>query len=534
MGASEIIVFLLLMTCLLALLAQRTGISYPIIFLIGGIVLGLVPGLGKLQVEPESMLLIFLPPLLMEAAYFTSMRDFKENLRPILQLAIGLVFITAMVVAGVFSTLVPDATLAMGFVLGAIISPPDVVAATATIKKMRVPKRISTILEGESLVNDAMGLVMYKFAVAAVVTGHFSLVSAGSQFVMMAAAGVIVGLVVAYLFVRFFPYIREVPIEILSTLVISYLSYILAEAIHGSGVLSVVATGLYISWHAPSMFTPRFRMPAEAVWRMVSFVLSAFVFILIGMQIPSLFSSLSIYTTRELLTDAAMVCGAAVCVRFVYVFLVGYGTRFLFPSIRKADPYPAWQNIFLIGFVGMRGVVSLATALALPYVIADGSAFPHRDLILYLALSVIVFTLVIQGLSLPWLLRRLTLTYDANILYEDWFARVSAARQAMEKIDDLQASGMVHAPALLRIRSHYQERLESLGDGPNTPLHPTESSSTMDHPILQAENQIWHEVIKTERDVLINLRKAYKIGDDVMHDILRELDLLSNRFEFRQ
>ena len=534
MGSSEIIIVLLLMTCLLAILAQRTGISYPIVFLIGGIFLGLTPGLGSLHVEPESMLLIFLPPLLMEAAYFTSMRDFKENLRPILQLAIGLVFITAVAIAAVFTKLVPDATLAMGFVLGAIISPPDVVAATATIKKMRIPKRISTILEGESLVNDAMGLVMYKFAVAAVVTGHFSLVSAGSQFVIMAATGVAVGLAVAYIFVRFFPYIREIPIEILSSLVVAYLSYILAEGVHGSGVLAVVSTGLYVSWHAPSTFTPKFRMPAEAVWKMVSFVLSAFVFILIGMQIPSLFNSLSVYTTHELLSYAAVVCGAAVGIRFIYVFIVGYGTRFLFPSIRRQDPYPAWQNIFLIGFVGMRGVVSLATALALPYVIADGSAFPHRDLILYLALSVIVFTLVVQGLSLPWLLRRLTLTYDANVLYEDWFARVSAARQAMEKIDDLQASGMVHAPALMRIRSHYQERLESLGDGPNTPLHPTESSNSMDHPILQAENLIWNEVLRTERDVLINLRKAYKIGDDVMHDILRELDLLSNRFEYRQ
>ncbi|NBX02540.1 MAG: Na+/H+ antiporter [Alphaproteobacteria bacterium] len=468
MGTAEIIIFLLLMTCLLALLAQRGNIPYSSAFLLGGVALGFVPSVRDLELAPESMLMIFLPPLLMEAAYFTSLRDFRDNLRPILKLAIGLVFITAVIIAAVFVHIVPEATWAMGFVLGAIISPPDVVAATSVIKKMRIPKRITTILEGESLVNDAMGLVMYKFAVAAVLTGYFSFPQASTQFVMMAVIGVGVGLAVGYLFIRFFRHIKEIPIEILSSIMIPYLSYFLAEHVHGSGVLAVVATGLYVSWHSPTTFTAKFRIPAEAVWHMLSFVLSAFVFILIGMQIPSLLERVSIYSPSALAEDAAIICGAVVLVRFVYVFAVGYGTRFLFPAIRKNDPYPPWQNTFLIGYVGMRGVVSLATALALPVAMWDGTPFPHRDLILFLALSVIVFTLVVQGLSLPWLLRRLTLTYEGKILYEDWFARVSAARMALEKIEDLQATGKAHAPALMRIKSHYEERLESLGDGPNT------------------------------------------------------------------
>lgn len=533
MGSLETIIIMLLITCLLAMVAKRANVPFSTMVLLGGVALGSVPGISGLQIAPEAMLMIFLPPLLFEAAYFTSLRDFRRNLRSILQLAIGLVFITGLAVAWMFRYLVPDASWALGFVLGAIISPPDVVAATSVIKKMRVPKRISTILEGESLVNDAMGLVMYKFAVAAVLTSQFSFADASGQFLWLVASGVAIGLAVGVLFIRLFPYIRDLPIEILSTVVVAYLSYLLAEEVHGSGVLAVVTAGLYVGWHSPSMFTSRFRMPAEAVWHMLTFVFSAIVFILIGMQIPSLADRLSVYEPEFLAKSAALVCGTVVLIRFIYVFVVGYGTRWLFPSVRAQDLHLPWQNVFLIGYMGMRGVVSLATALAVPMVIMNGAPFPHRDFLLFLALSVIVFTLVVQGMALPWLLRRLTLTYDHKILHEEWYARVSAARRAMQKILELEASGKAHAPALMRIKSHYAERLESLGDGPNTPLHPTEVATTTEHPILQAENRIWQEVLSTERESLISLRRAFEIGDDVMHDIIREIDLLATRFEAR-
>jgi len=533
MNAPEVLVLAMLVTCVLVTLSRRFEVPNSIIILLGGVLLGLMPFAGALAIAPENMLLVFLPPLLMEAAYFTSLRDFRKNLRPILQLAVGLVLITGVAVAFVFQLIVPGAGWAVGFVLGAIISPPDVVAATSVIKKMSVPKRISTILEGESLVNDAMGLVMYKFAVAAVVTSQFSLVEAGGQFLWMIISGVAVGLVVGFVFVRLFPRIQDLPIEILGTFVIPYLSYILAEEVHGSGVLAVVITGLYVGWHSPTLFTPRFRIPAEAVWRMVSFVLSALVFILIGLQIPALFERLSVYTPSFLLGSAAAICATVVVLRFIYVFMVAYGTRCIFSTIREHETNYAWQNVLLVAYVGMRGVVSLATALALPLSVMDGSAFPHRDLILFLALAVIVFTLVVQGLLLPFIVRRLTLSYDSNALYEDWFARISAARRAMEKLEDIEFSGTAHSPALMRIKSHYQERIESLGDGPNTPLVPTETPDSMNHPILQAENRIWHEVLQVEREVLIGLRKAYQIGDDVLHDITRELDLLETRFEHR-
>jgi monovalent cation/hydrogen antiporter len=273
------------------------------------------------------------------------------------------------------------------------------------------------------------------------------------------------------------------------------------------------------------------RMTTESVWKMIAYVMNAVVFILIGLNIPGLFTRLSVYAPLDLLWYAVAVCSMCVLVRFIYVYMSAYGTRFIFSCIRKVDPYPAWQNVWVIGYVGMRGVVSLATALALPVQLSWGVDFPDRDLILFLTTALIVFTLVGQGLTLPWIVRKLTLNFDPKLLYEDWNARMSATREALRKIEEIEASGTAHAPALARIRSHYQERLESLGDGPNTPLVATEELTSSSHPVIQAENNIWQEVLTIERGVVLNLRKSFAIGDDVMHDIMRELDLMANRFE---
>lgn len=531
METAEILTTLLLVICLLATLAEHVRIPPPIVFLLGGTSLAFVPTLQAFEIEPQAILTIFLPPLLMEAAFFTSVRDFNNNIHAILQLAVGLVLATAAAVACVFVHMVPDATWALGFTLGAIVSPPDAVAATSIIRRMRVPRRIVTIIEGESMINDASGLILYNFAVAAVMTGQFSGIDAGQHFLWMVVTGIGVGLVPAWLFLFLYPRIREVSVEILLTFVVPYVAYLAAEAVHGSGVLAVVAAGIYVGWHSPALFAPTFRIPAEAVWKMVTFVLNGLVFILIGLKIPMLLARLSVYPFADLLRYSAAICGTAVLVRLVYVFAVAYGTRFLSPSIRRRSPYPNWQNVFVVSFTGMRGVVSLATALALPVTIGWGPAFPYRDLITFLALSLIVFTLVVQGLSLPWLLRKLTLTFDPRVLEEDWGARVSAARQAIEKIDELEKAGDVHGTVLERMRAHYQARLESLGDGPNSPLFATEIPNSAEHPLVKEENRLWQEALAIERKVVVGLRQAYKIGDDVMYDILRELDLLAARFK---
>jgi CPA1 family monovalent cation:H+ antiporter len=530
MNAPELLVGLLMVMCFVALFAERAHIAYPVAFLMGGIAVGFVPDLPQIRIPPAYILVLFLPPLLMEAAFFTSLRDFRFNLRPILQLSFGLVIITSAAVAYLFEKILPNGGWLVGFVLGAIISPPDAVAATAIIRRLNVPKRISAILEGESLLNDATGLVLYRMAVAGVVSGSFSVADAAGHFVFMAIAGCAIGIVTGLLFLRIFPRILEPSVEIISTFLVPYVAFLLAELVHASGVLSVVCAGLVVGWFSPSVFLPHQRLPLEAVWRMVTFVLNGVVFMLIGLTFPEVMRDLVDYTMKDLLIGAALVCGVTVLVRMLYVFGVIYGSRFFFPSIRRKDPYPAWQNVFVIGWTGMRGVVSLATALALPYTIADGSEFPHRSLIIFLAFSVIIFTLVFQGLTLPLILKLLPLRFNPDIIWEDWRARVESAKRALEHVERSEPEDPAHHAAWVRVRDYYQYRLQSLGDGPYTPLFPSEQPISGEHPLVLTEKKMWQQAIEAERETVIGMRKKFEIGDDIMHDIMRELDLLQNRF----
>ena len=483
-------------------------------------------------IDPEYMLLIFLPPILMEAAFFTSIRDFRSELRAILLLAVGLVIATAFVVGAVIVHLVPGATWALGLVLGAIVSPPDAAAATGALKGIRLPQRIVSILEGESLVNDATGIVLYKLALGAVMVGSFSLVDAGGMLVWKIIGGVIVGLVTGILFVKIYPYLRDLSVEILATFLAPYAVYMICESYDMSGVIGVVSCGIYIGWHAPRIFSARMRIPTEAVWRMVVYFLNALAFLLIGLQLPQLVEHLDLANHPDIVWIAIAICLASVAIRFIWVYATGMGLRWLLIRLGIDDKarMPVWQNVFVIGWTGMRGVVTLALALALPETLPDGSPFPHRDLIVFLSTCMIVFTLVLQGISLPWLVRKLTLTFDPKRMEEEWHARVEAAKNALARLDALKTDETVHLPALARIREHYAERLQSLGDGPNTPLNPDNAPGLMSHPLLQAENRLWSEALREERKTLLQLRKSYIIGDDVVHDIQREMDLLSARF----
>lgn len=530
MNAAEIFLILLVAVSVVAYLAQRVRMAAPIAFVLAGMALAVVPGFPQFAIPPEMILFLFLPPLLTEAAYFTSLRDFKANLGSIVRLAIALVAVTAVAVAFVVDALLPGAGLALGFVLGAIISPPDAVAAVSMTRHVTIPKRVMTVLEGESLINDATGLVMYKFAVATVVVGTFSLADASLNFLWMVIAGLGIGGLLGGIYMQLFPRIGDMSVSILSTFLVPYASYLLAESVHGSGVLAVVATGLTVGWYAPQRFTPAFRIPAQAVWKMVTFVLNGLVFLLIGLHFPALLSRLTNYSLEQLLTLSLAVSGTAILVRVAWVYMMAYGLRFLFPHVRKRDPYPSWQNVFIVAWTGMRGVVSLATALALPLTIADDSVFPHRDLLIFLAFSVILVTLVLQGLSLPWLVRKLSLTYDGKLLYERWQAKKDAAETAMKRLSELRSDASIQSSALERIISHYQDRLDSLGDGPNTPLTSNEPPTADNHPLIQTENRIWKEVLEAERRAVVCQRQTFEISDDVMHEMLEDIDLLHNRF----
>lgn len=526
------LLLILSVICFCALVANRLSVAPPIVFLLGGILLGVIPEMGRVTINPEYMLVIFLPPILMEAAFFTSIRDFRASLRPILYLAVGLVLFTAAATAYAVVGLMPGATLALGFVLGAIISPPDAAAATAALKNIQMPKRILTILEGESLVNDATGIVLFKFAVAAVIAGSFSLADASTDFAWKAVGGIAIGLAVAWLFVKLYPFLRDPSAEIISTFVPPYGAYMLAEHVHGSGVLAVVAAGFYIGWHGPTLFNARARMQTEAIWKMAVYFLSALAFLLIGLQLPYLIDAMRKYDPAFVAKITMVICVIALVVRFAYVFAATYLSYWLYGKRYRGDASPPWQNIIIIGWTGMRGVVTLALALALPLTLHNGEPFPYRDLIIFISTSMILLTLVLQGLTLPWLTRRLTLRYDDSRMQEEWLARINSTRKAIATLEHITNCEEVHRPALERIRAHYEERLESLGDGPNTPIHPGQSQSLLHHPLIIGENRIWHEALKTERHTVIELRHSFNISDDVMHDLLQEIDLMSRRFHY--
>ncbi len=531
MNGIEILIVLLGAICAAAVAAERLSIPSPILFIVAGIGMGFIPGIASFEIPPEYMLLIFLPLLLMESAYFTSLRDFAKNLRPILQLAIGLVVFSSVTTAWIFQKIVPGGDWLTGMVLGAIISPPDAVAATAIAKQVKMPRRVQTILEGESLVNDAMGLVLYKFTVAAVFTaGTLSISTLSLEFLWKAALGVCIGLGFGYGFVALFPRIKERSVEILAMLLLPFLVYIVSDAAGSSAVLAVVAAGLLVSWYAPLKFNSAFRLQSEAVWRMMSFVLNGLVFIIIGRHIPSLFQSLSEYSAGFLVTTTLLVSLTVILTRFAWVYVVSYATRWLFPSVRKRDPAPSWQNIFIVAWTGMRGVVSLALALALPLSDSYERLFPFRDLIIFIACGVILVTILFQGLTLPLLLDKMRVTYDWNVLQENWLARKKAAVAALERLEGMKQRGDIPSTAFDRIHSHYRDRVEFLGSGPSTPIRPEEPPSMENHPLVKAENRLWQEVLDVEHHTIVDLRKHFHISDDVMHETVREIDLMRSRF----
>ncbi|MDE1153335.1 MAG: Na+/H+ antiporter [Micavibrio sp.] len=530
MNGIEIIVIFLAAVCVAAVVAHRRGIPSPILFILAGIGLGFVPGIAAFEIPPEYMLLIFLPLLLMEAAYFTSIRDFRYNLRSILQLAIGLVIVTTVTTAWIFQKIVPDGTWLAGLVLGAIISPPDAIAATAIARQVKMPKRVQTILEGESLVNDAVGLVLYRVAVAAALTGSYDVASISMDFIWKLVSGVSIGVVFGRIFILLFPRIRERSVELLAMLLLPFVAYLSAEAVHSSSVLAVVAAGLVVSWYSPTRFSSAFRLQSDTLWRMTTFILNGIVFVLIGRHIPALFDSLAEYSTSFLLTATLLVSFTAILTRFLWVYIITYGTRLVFPNVRRRDPAPPWQNVFIVAWTGMRGVVSLALALGLPVMDSNEVMFPFRDLIIFIACGVILVTVILQGLTLPLLMRKLSVTYDWNVLHENWMARKKASVAVLERLRVLKEEKGVQSSAFDRILSHYQDRVSSLGDGPSTPIRPKEPPSMDNHPLVQEENRLWQEILDVEHLAVVDLRRGFHISDDVMHDIVRDIDLMRSRF----
>jgi monovalent cation/hydrogen antiporter len=538
----EIILGLLLVVAVLATLATRLRVPYPILLVLGGSALGFVPGLPSVELDPELVFLLFLPPLLYVSALFTSWRDFRANIRPISLLAVGLVLMTTFVVAAVAHT-VSGLPWAAAFVLGAIVSPTDAIAATTVAQRLGVPRRIVTILEGESLVNDATGIVAYRVAVAGVITGAFSIWEAGLQFVVGAVGGIAAGFAVGWLVVWARRHLSEDPsVQNIVSLLTPFVAYLAAEELprslwemlhelfgvpgdlYFSGVLAVVTTGLYLGRKGPYIISSGTRLQGYATWELITFLLNGLIFILIGLQLRSIVGGLDEYTAGQLISYAVLVSLSVILVRMIWVFPATYVPRLAVRRIRERDPSPPWRSVSVIAWTGMRGVISLAAALALPLQTASGLQFPDRDLIIFLTFCVILATLVVQGLSLPVLIRALGLEDDHIGDKEETHGRIQIAEAAIERLDELKEEDWVREDTTERVRSLYsyrRNRFASRFDG--DPDGVEERSA--------AYQRLMFELLGAQRLRLVTMRDEGSIGDEVMHRIERDLDLEESRLE---
>jgi monovalent cation/hydrogen antiporter len=527
----EIILLLLVLVAALTVLARRISVPYPILMTLAGLALGLVlsmvPDAPTIELSPETIFLVFLPPILFSAAYFTSPHELKANARPIGLLAVGLVLVTTLAVGFVLHTLVPSIGWAAAFALGAIVSPPDAVAATSIAQRLGLPRRVVTILEGESLVNDATALVALRLAIAAAVFGTFSLPVATFGFVGVSLGGVACGLVVGWAVVQVAKRLTDPPVAVLVSLLAPFAAWIPAEFLQVSGVLSVVTAGIVLGRSAPRILSSDTRVLASGVWQMVIFVLNGLVFILIGLQLPTILGELrATWTPAQLAILAVAVSLTVIAVRMIWVFPATYLPRIVVPGLRERDPAPPWQIVVILGWAGMRGVVSLAAVLALPFTIEGGAPFPARDLLQFLTFAVILATLVGQGLTLPWLIRRLGVGDDGSEQHDEVHAREAANAAALERLDELVEEWPGHMELIDQMRARYQHAAEHLEHehGDDEGEIPPDQEMIEHAAIRQA-------VIDAQRVAIIDLRDRRVIGDPALRRVERDLDLEELRAE---
>ncbi|MGN6371019.1 MAG: Na+/H+ antiporter [Phycisphaerae bacterium] len=516
MSPATITLLLFSITTALSLGAVRLKIPYPTAMVIAGLLIGgticLFPRLNYLAIrlDPDILFSVILPPMLYAAAWFTSWNDFRRNLRPIMLLAIGCVLFTTVGIAAITVAMIPTFTWAQGFLLGAIVSPPDAVAATAVTSRLRIPKRIVTILDGESLINDASALVIFRFALAAVLGDGFLLSHALLQFPLVAVGGCLVGAAVAFLMHQVHERIEQPIIETAMTLLTPYAAYLLADELHASGVLSVVTCGIILSRHSSHLFSSQTRLTAVSLWNVLIFTLNGLVFILIGLQLPEIIHNMQTPLLAAALF-ALLACVALIVLRFAWVFPATYLIR-LIPAVRRKDPPPPFSQTFLVAWVGMRGVVSLAAALSLPEALSHGDPFPGRDLILFITFAVILVTLVVQSLTLPGVIRALKVETKEDDRCEEAEARRRSLAAALGIIDAEPAS---HATETLR--EFYNHRLEHLAD-----CNSKEES-------IDPESALHRQALRAQRRTLIELRDNSQISDELLRKLERELDLEESR-----
>ena len=513
----ELLGLLVAVGALLAL-APTLRLPLPILLVLGGVVMGFTPGLPHVALPPDVVLVAVLPPLLYSGAFFTSLRELRANKRPISLLAFGLVATTMAAVAVVAHEGI-GLPWAVAFTLGAIVSPTDALAATEIASRLGAPRRIVSLIEGESLVNDGTALVLYKAAIGAAVGGTFSLLDTSGRVVLNVIGGIAIGLAVGWVVRQVRRRLDEPPIEVAIAVLSGYLAYLPAEAAGVSGVLAAVTIGVYMGWHTPELTTERTRLSGDAFWEILVFLVNALLFVLVGLQLRPIIDTLSGMNSPRLTGYAALVCTTVILVRIVSVPIFTYLPRWAFRSIREHDPYPPWQWPALLSWVGIRGAVSLVAALALP------NDFPDRSLIVFLTFAVIVATLVLQGLTLPGLIRFLGISDDGAAEREDAKARIKAAEAALARLEELVAEGAVRPDTAQRLRGAFgfrRDRFRSRFDDDDDGAIEAQSA---------AYQRVMRQLLDAERAALLALRNNRVIDDAVMQRVQRDLDLETARLD---
>jgi Na+/H+ antiporter len=520
-----VLLVLIVAVGMLLVVAPALRIPYPILLVVGGVGVGFLPGMPELELPPDLVLVAVLPPLLYAGTFFTSLHDLKLNMRPLGLLAVGLVTATTVVVAVVAHATIDGLDWGSAFVLGAIVSPTDPIAATTIAHRLGIPRRLVTIIEGESLINDGTALVAYRFAVVAVVTGSFSIWQAGLAFVYSVVGGIAIGLGVGWLIRQLRRRLDNPPLEITIALLSGYLAYIPAELANASAVLAAVTVGIYMGAHTSELTTAQTRVQGDAVWEIVVFVLNAILFVLIGLQLPVILDQLSGESAATLLGYGAIVSATVILVRIAWVFPATYLPRMLSRRIRERDPYPPWQYPAFISWAGMRGAVSLAAALALPLSTDAGAAFPGRDLILFLAFCVIVATLVGQGLTLPLVIRALGLESDRLAEKEETKARIRSAEAALARLEELLDEDWVRPDTAERLRGLYSFRRNRFAA-----RFDREDDGAIEEQSL-AYQRLRRELLDAERQMVDELQREGVITDQVRQRVVRDLDLEDLRLD---
>jgi monovalent cation/hydrogen antiporter len=522
----QIILLLLAVLVVVAVVAKRTNIPPPVLLVIAGVALAIVPGLPRISLAPELVLLGFLPPLIYSAGVAMSWREFRFNLRPITLFAFGCVLFSSAAVAAVCHYVL-GMPLAVGFVLGAIVAPTDVVAPLAMLRQLGLPRRLVVVLEGDGLANDATALILYRFAVAAVSSAVFSFGEAIGTFALIVVGEIAYGLAVGWFSLRLRRWAHDPRIEITLSLLMPYAAFLVPQYLGGSGVLATVAAGLYVSWNGPLLIPAATRLQGIFFWDLLVYLLEGFVFLITGMETRALIDNASAVFLRDLAIAIPLVVAVLVAARFIWTFPAAYVPRWLSPALARRDPVPPWQWLFLLSFVGVRGVVSLAAALAIPLTTTADTPFPYRDLILFITFGVIVVTLIGEGLMLPLVVRWLKLPRDAETERRreqdaEITARVEALQLAQSRLDGLAADGQLDSNVLALMRARHDHRA---GQVPKS----AESQEA-----IAAAIELRADLIGAEREYIYRMLQDGKITDEARRHIERELDLEEESLAFKR